>query len=228
MVETRLPNILDNIQWIYPVGCDDTCRRNLKNFIYSLEKDLEKKLTIVYITDVGMNRGTCINKDYCDNDNELRKKIECSKLGSKRYYIPFPGFSEIKAGMIFYMHESNISDLEPSTIALEFDPDNDLFPEPCVMIRYNNEIKPCYTFGDNDVDEYKFMLHDIPRKYGIEGLNIKEYSSWKEYYSLKKYIIPNDYHYTFYSLQHVLNQRPQKLENISSEDIRLRRYMSKK
>lgn len=182
---------LNKIKWIYPVGCYDredfkvSCRKNLKNFLRSLEKDLDEKLTIIYIPDVGMNKRTW-EKYYSENFT-LTEKMMWSKIGSKRYYVGFPGLSAIKAEKIFYMSESG--GLEPSIDVLGLEPNDDLFPEPCVMIQYNDEIKPCYTFGDDDLVEYQFMLDVTPRKYGIEGVDIK--TNCDGYYCIQEYQIPD-------------------------------------
>ncbi len=51
-----VPEIMSNIYWVFPVGCDENCRSNLRSFLNSLDKDLNDKVTILYLTDVGLNR----------------------------------------------------------------------------------------------------------------------------------------------------------------------------
>ncbi len=181
----KVQNLLDNIEWVFPVGCNGNCRRNLRNFVNSLRRDLEEKLTVVYITDVGMNKGVWFTHGYSSIE-ELNMKIECSDIGSERYYIPYPGRSSITAASIYYMTESG--KFERSTKALGLEP-YDLFPEPCIMIRYEDKLEPCCTFGDNDINTYQFILNDIPAEFGLKGVNILGGAD-ESYYMLKEHSIP--------------------------------------
>ncbi len=182
---------MPHFSWIYPVGCDSKCRNRLENFLKNLENDLdnENKLVIVYITDVGSNKRTLKERMNYDNyrlKDVFNENVRCVGRDNisngevqGTFYLPFYARTVIEPWRLYYrivkgdsggnIEEKSFTDLYPRLVGRGV---YTLFPEPCIYLRIgereNNNDLNCFSFGDNDVDEYVVMLKDIPSSYNYD------------------------------------------------------------